>query len=233
MNGYFAQLSLWPDFREADTDGAVVHRIGRKDGIVPFDLETYHTVPLVLASSSPSKCAILRALGLRVLIDPADIVEEVKPGDEPETVVRSLAEQKGRVVARRHPEALVIGTDTIVYADGAPIGKPRDREHARNILRRFSGTTHSILTGLVVVEQKTLRQSLHVCRTDVTFRQLSPQTIERYVSTEEPMGKAGAYALQGTGALLVERIEGEYSNVLGLPIPTLVTALGDLGYELI
>lgn len=227
------QLLLWPDKRTIDTTAGIVKRVGPKKGLTPFDKATYKNIPLVLASASVSKCNILRSLGLRVIIDPANIDEVIEQGLQPEEIVQSLAKQKSQSVAIRHPGAIVIGADTLVHKDGNMIGKPRNRNHARDILNDLSGSTHSILTGLSLVDPATKKPSTRVCCTKVTFRELSNQTVERYLQTGEPMGKAGGYALQGMGALLIEKINGEYSNVLGLPIQTLVDGLGDIGYELI
>ena len=236
MSYYFPdgeQLCFWPDLVESEAASAIVRRVGRKEGLRPLDQETLRAVPLVLASGSASKCAVLRSLGLRVVIDPANIDETMDPNLDISVVVTALAVNKARAVGKRHPNALVIGADTMVGLGRERIGKPANREHAREILEKLSGLTHSIYTGLAVIDTVVNDESVQCCRTDVTFRKLSSRAIERYLRSGEPVGKAGAYALQGMGALLIERIDGEYTNVLGLPVQTLVKGIGDIGYDLI
>lgn len=230
---YGRQLSLWPEIVEDEPGSARIRLVGRRKGFVPSNHETYRSVPLVLASGSRSKVDILRQLGLRFLVDPADIDEGSFIRDTPESLVCDLAESKAKAALPRHPGALIIGADTVVIDANGIIGKPTDKINARQILKRLAGVSHKVITGLVVIDGLSDSIVRKVATSVVKFRELSDLTIERYVYTGEPVGKAGGYGLQGIGALLIEKIEGEYTNVMGLPVQTLVDALHHLGYELI
>ena len=230
---YGNQLSLWPDVLGDEPDSARIRLVGRRKGFVPSDHETYRSVPLVLASESRSKIDILRQLGLRFVVDPADIDERSFIRDTPESMVCDLAESKARAVLPRHPGTLIIGADTVVIDANGIIGKPIDKMDARGILKRLAGSSHKVITGLVAIDGLSNSMVRKVATSVVKFRELSDLTIERYVYTGEPIGKAGGYGLQGIGALLIEKIEGEYTNVMGLPVQTFVDVLHHLGYELI
>lgn len=185
--------------------------------------------PIVLASASPRRRELLTSIGLTFTVDPADVDEETLSDLDPLQQAVALAELKAEYVARRHGEALVIGADTIVTIDGMALGKPQDDEDARRMLRMLSGRTHEVITGVAVVDAATNRAASEAERTLVTFRTLSEDEIARYVASGEPMDKAGAYAIQGLGALLVSRIVGCYPNVVGLPLVTLARLLQPFG----
>lgn len=185
--------------------------------------------PIVLASASPRRRELLTSIGLTFTVDPADVDEETLSDLDPLQQAVALAELKAEHVARRHGEALVIGADTIVTIDGMALGKPQDDEDARRMLRMLSGRTHEVITGVAVVDAATNRAASEAERTLVTFRTLSEDEIARYVASGEPMDKAGAYAIQGLGALLVSRIVGCYPNVVGLPLVTLARLLQPFG----
>jgi septum formation protein len=178
---------------------------------------------LVLASRSPQRRAILKQLGVPFEIRVPDI-EELTAGD-PESVVYENARRKARV-ASRAPGERVLGVDTEVLIDGDLLGKPSGPEEARTYLGRLSGRTHSVLSGLCLLEGDTERGG--VADTHVTFRTLSPELVSWYLETGEWKDRAGAYAIQGHGAALVERIDGDYWNVVGLPVPLLLDLAPDL-----
>jgi septum formation protein len=175
--------------------------------------------PVVLASASPRRVALLRQVGLEFTVaDPGP--DRDWPGRaEPRHGVRALALEKARRVAARRPEALVIGADTVVVARGVRLGKPADAEEARAMLRRLQGRTHEVWTGLAVVRAGEQRTAAEV--TAVQFVRLTEPEIAAYVATGEPLDKAGAYGIQGAAAQLVRRVEGDYSNVVGLPLARL------------
>lgn len=185
--------------------------------------------PIVLASASPRRRELLASVGLTFTVDPADVDEESMSQLEPRQQAVALAELKAGHVARRYADAVVIGADTIVTVDGQALGKPEDAEDARRMLRMLSGRTHEVITGVAVVDAATGRMASDAERTLVTFRALSEEEIARYVASGEPMDKAGAYAIQGRGALLVSRIEGCYPNVVGLPLVVLLRLLRPFG----
>lgn len=185
---------------------------------------------LILASQSPRRQYMLRQAGLRICVVPPDIDESsVGHGLEPDRHVRRLARLKACDVARRHPDSFVIGADTIVVIDGEILGKPADAPEARRMLQRLSGKTHQVITGYAVVCEK--KKHLHVDAevTDVTFKSLSEAEIGWYIRSGEPFDKAGAYAIQGIGTFFVKRINGSYSNVVGLPVCELICHLMAIG----
>lgn len=160
-----------------------------------------------------------------------DIEERMDRALEPGALVAAISAEKARAAAAlvRDPEALLIAADTVVTLDGAVLGKPADEAQAAEMLTRLSGRTHEVYTGFTVLQGEKL-ESRSVC-TEVTFRPLTPEEISRYVSTGEPMDKAGAYGIQGLGALLVEGIRGDYFNVVGLPVCTLGQVLTRFGVD--
>jgi septum formation protein len=174
---------------------------------------------LILASSSPRRQELLRNAGFEFEVDPSSVPENLLPGEAPEALVRRLAREKAREVAARSPAgSLVLGADTAVVVDGAVLGKPTDAEDASRMLRMLSGRSHRVLTGECLVRAPGRLEALEHSSTLVWFRDLSEAEIQGYVSSGEPMDKAGAYAIQGRAARFVTRIEGCYSNVVGLPV---------------
>ena len=179
--------------------------------------------PLVLASASPRRVALLRQVGVEfTVVDPGP--DRAWPGEaEPRHGVRALALDKARRVAARRPEAVVVGADTVVVLRGARLGKPRDAAEAAAMLARLHGRMHEVWSGIAVVrggEQRTASEC-----TRVRFARLEPAEIESYVATGEPLDKAGAYGIQGRAAAFVKSIEGDYYNVVGLPLSRLRAVL--------
>ncbi len=185
---------------------------------------------VILASSSPRRRELLRAAGIAFEAIPAEIDESVQPGEIPEKHALRLAIAKAESVAasRAAETRLVVAADTIVVIDGDVLGKPESPEQAAEMLRRLSGRTHAVLTGLCVIDPPSGRRLAGVVSTDVNFAPLSEDEIREYVDSGEPMDKAGAYAIQGRASRFVERIDGCYFNVVGLPIPTLYRMLNQL-----
>jgi septum formation protein len=187
------------------------------------------TPEIILASASPRRAALLRQIGLAFRIQPSRLHEEggrAEKGHEAlEAIACRLAWAKAEDVAAQLERGLVIGADTIVICEGTILGKPRDRDEARDMLLRLGGRTHQVITGVAVVEAETGRAEVEAAVTAVAMRPIAALEAAAYAATGEPLDKAGAYAIQGRGALLVERIEGDYSNVVGLPLPTLARLL--------
>jgi septum formation protein len=181
--------------------------------------------PIVLASSSPRRRELLGLLGLTFDVSAADLDETWRDGEPPPVHAERLAREKAD--ARARPGAVVIGADTIVVIDGAILGKPRDAADARAMLRRLAGREHEVFTAVAVAYGG--RTVSGVQRTIVRFRALDDAAIAEYVATGEPLDKAGAYGIQGYGAVLVERIEGDYFTVMGLGLALLVDLLGRVG----
>jgi septum formation protein len=180
---------------------------------------------IILASQSPRRRHLLERTGLRFAVIPSEFDEASVSASTPDDYVRSLAEEKACDVGRKHPDAWVIGADTVVVVDGRILGKPASAPEARDMLRRLSGRTHQVLTGYCICRMSDARLFADAVCTDVLFKALSDDEIEWYIQTGEPFDKAGAYAIQGIGAFLVRRIYGSYSNVVGLPVCEVVEIL--------
>jgi septum formation protein len=188
------------------------------------------TPPLVLASGSPRRRQLLEQIGLRFDVEPAEADESVLPGEEAVAHVRRLALDKARVVAARRPDAIVMAGDTVVVLDGEIMAKPGDRADAVAMLLRLQGRTHRVETGVAVVAPVG-REAAEVVGADVHFRPFDRAFAEAYVATGEPMDKAGAYGIQGYGALLVDRVDGDFFAVVGFPVARVVGMLGTMGWE--
>jgi septum formation protein len=187
-----------------------------------------HTpVEVILASQSPRRRELLTLVGIKHVVSPADIDESVMPDEAPVPHCERLARAKAHVLAERHPDAVIIAADTIVVLDGDILGKPRDAADARAIIARLSGRTHTVYTAMAVARGG--RTESAVEEVSVTFRELSAEDIAEYVATGEPMDKAGAYGIQGYGATIVERIDGDYFSVMGLGLRRLVALLERVG----
>lgn len=180
---------------------------------------------VVLASASPRRRELLRLIGVEHDVRPAGIDERYLPHETPRAHAERLAREKAQTV---HEDGVVtIGSDTIVVVDGDVLGKPRDAAHAAEMLRRLSGRSHVVMTGVAVCWRDRIASGLE--EVDVTFRRLTDREIERYIATGEPMDKAGAYGIQGFGATIVERVDGDYFAVMGLALNRLVALWRSLG----
>ena len=174
---------------------------------------------IVLASASPRRVELIKAIAPECACAPADIEEVTPDGMPPEKCPAYLAGLKAKAVAARFPDAAVIGCDTVVLIDGEMLGKPRDEADAAEMLRRLSGRTHVVVTGVYVAFSGGGFGFSE--RTEVEFRRLREEEIADYVASGEPMDKAGAYGIQGVGSTLVRRINGDFYNVMGLPVARL------------
>jgi septum formation protein len=180
---------------------------------------------LILASASPRRKEMLTDLGLDFEIMTAQVDEEVQHGESPEEFVKRAAIEKALDISRKQPDAWVIGADTIVVHDEEILGKPKDGNDAQRKLMRLSGTMHRVLTGFCLqreIDEKTISR---VVATEVYFSPFTEEIAAAYVATGEPLDKAGAYGIQGRGGFLVEKINGSYSNVVGLPLAETIKEL--------
>lgn len=184
-----------------------------------------HSKPgLVLASASPRRKELLREAGIEFEVFPADISEERNPGEAPLDYALRMAQEKALKVATRFPDNCVLGADTIVIVDDEVLGKPRDSQDAGRMLTMLSDRGHHVTTAVSLVAPGRPCDT-RSCTTKVYFRKLGIDEIRRYVASGEPLDKAGAYAIQGGAASWVVRLEGEYSNVVGLPVPLVAEML--------
>jgi septum formation protein len=183
---------------------------------------------ITLASSSPRRRHLLEMLGIAHQVIPADVDESPRPGEEPEVMAVRLAAEKARSVWQRHPERPVLAADTVVVIGGEILGKPRDEADARRMLALLSGRDHRVITAVALATPAgEILQQCDVTR--VWFRPLTPELIEAYVATGESLDKAGSYGVQGVGAVLVERVEGDFFGVMGLPLRLVVSLLEAAG----
>ena len=181
---------------------------------------------LILASASPRRSELLRNAGISFIVEPAHIAEEPFPGELPLQYAQRLARDKARAIFASHPDNVVLGADTVVVVDELLLEKPRDTEDAARMLRLLSGRAHQVMTGVCLVAPGYEQTESEI--TEVRFSTLSESEIASYVQSGEPMDKAGAYAIQGMASCWVERIDGCYFNVVGLPVPRLYRMLQTL-----
>jgi septum formation protein len=183
---------------------------------------------LVLASQSPRRCEILTAAGIDFVVRAVNVPEEHRPGEPPEVYVLRLSEEKARAAVGGAGD-IVLGADTVVVAGGQILEKPRDGADAARMLAILSGREHDVITGICLLQGD--RKIVDMARTRVHFATMSESDIETYVASGEPMDKAGAYAIQGLASKFIDRIEGEYFNVVGLPIALVYRHLGSTGFS--
>ncbi len=184
---------------------------------------------LILASASPRREELLSLTGIGFRVVPGEVNEQIEDGESPEEHVLRLSAEKADAVAGQHPDAWVLGADTVVTIDGEILGKPARRDEAREMICRLSGRTHRVVTGFTIVRTASGDRCSRAVSSEVTFREIAPEEIEWYISTEEPYDKAGGYAVQGRAALFIREIRGSHTNVIGLPICEVVETLRDLG----
>ncbi|HSJ01499.1 MAG TPA: Maf family protein [Verrucomicrobium sp.] len=184
------------------------------------------SVRLVLASASPRRVELMQEAGYQFEVLIPDVEESHDESLTCEALTVENARLKGLAIAVQHPDAVVIAADTLVYLDDKPLGKPRDMEDAAAMLRRLSGRTHRVCTGVTVLAQGGAVESSFPVISEVTFKPLSEATIRDYHSKIQPLDKAGAYAVQDESAMIIDRVEGSWSNVKGLPMERLTAELG-------
>ena len=185
---------------------------------------------LILASGSPRRRELLESLGVRFEIRPADVDESALPGEGPAEHVLRLARCKSRKTVR--DSELVLAADTIVVIDGDILGKPGDAAQARSMLRRLAGRSHTVYSGVALTDGSQDRTVEILERSEVEISSITDEELAWYVGTGEPLDKAGSYAIQGLGALFVTSVKGNYTNVVGLPLPPTQTLFRDLGFDI-
>jgi septum formation protein len=187
---------------------------------------------IILASASPRRRELLEKIGLKFQVEPSNHGEAIPSGIEPHELARKISLEKAQIVARRHKNAVVIAADTFGVFHGRILGKPHTEDEARQMLKMLSGQPHSVITGFSIIDTGRNKALSRSVETIVHIRKLTPAEIDAYVNSQEPLDKAGAYAIQGLGAVIVERIEGDYTNVIGLPLSALAEALKEFGIKI-
>ena len=183
-------------------------------------------LPLILASGSPRRRELLDLMGLTYTVETSDVDESFS--GRPSETVMEISRRKAAAVAARHSDSIIIAADTLVFADGA-LGKPHTPERAKEMLRSLAGNWHHVYTGITVINTRSGRILRNVDKTRVHLVPMTEQEIDAYVATGEPLDKAGAYGIQGMGGMFVDRIDGSYSNVVGLPMSMLRIMLAQVG----
>ena len=185
--------------------------------------------PFILASASPRRAELLRQLKLDFEIIPSDAKEVFDENLSPLELCQLNAHHKARAVAKKDSDALVLGADTLVFLDHQIFGKPKDLGEARKMLMQLQGRTHQVVTGVSLIHLRRHREKIFAVSTDVVFRPLKPEQIDEYLATINPLDKAGAYAIQENGEMIVSEISGSFSNVVGLPIEKVQSELAAWG----
>jgi septum formation protein len=187
----------------------------------------------ILASESPRRRQLLEQIGLKFQVVPSNSSEDLESGLEPHELVKSLSLKKASSVASKYKNAVVIAADTFGVLGGRILGKPKTADEAREMLMAMSGKTHSVITGFTILDADDGRAVSRSVETKVHFKKLTAEEIDAYVRSGEPLGKAGAYAIQGLGAAIIERIEGDFYNVVGLPLSAVVEGLREFGIDVL
>ena len=186
---------------------------------------------IILASASPRRKELLEKIGLKFEVEPGACQEIVDKDLEPHELVQKLSREKAEAVARKYRNAVVIAADTVVLIDGKILGKPKSPTEAKKMLRVLSGKSHVVITGFTIIDTSQRRILSKAAETKVYIRELNPEEIDAYVKSGEPLDKAGAYGIQGLGSVIVEKIEGDYFNVVGLPLSALAESLKEFGVD--
>ncbi len=188
---------------------------------------------IILASASPRRKELLENLGLKFQVEPSNDEEDINSELEPHELAKSLSLKKAELVAKNHKSALVIAADTFIVFKGKILGKPQTETAARKMLAAINGRRHSVITGFTIIDTESNKVLSRSVATRVYIRQLTSNEIDAYVRSKEPLDKAGAYAIQGLGSVIVEKIEGDYFNVVGLPLSALAESLKEFGIHIL
>lgn len=184
---------------------------------------------IILASSSPRRKMVLEKSGLKFSVDVSDFNEDALEFSNPHEMVEKLSLEKAKIVAKRNPKALIIAADTTVFLNNEIIGKPKSKTDAFRILKLLSGNKHQVITGFTIIGGKKIITK-HII-SEVIFKNLSDEQINAYIATGEPMDKAGGYGIQNNAGVFVDRVIGDYNNIVGLPLAAILNALKEFGVD--
>lgn len=196
-------------------------------------MDMKNTKQIILASSSPRRKELLEKIGLTFKVDASDYAEDLSSISEHHKLAIEISRGKAQSVAARYNDAIIIGVDTFGVIDGMIIGKPHTPDEAKKMLGNISGRSHIVISGFTIIDTSSCKMLSESVETKVFIKKLTTEEIDAYVKTGEPLDKAGAYGIQGLGALIVERIEGDYYNVIGLPLFALTEALKEFGISIL
>ncbi|MGA8849265.1 MAG: Maf family protein [Dehalococcoidia bacterium] len=188
---------------------------------------------IILASASPRREELLKKIGLKFKVEPSNYEENISCELGPHELAKLLSLEKAKLVAKNHKNVLIIAADTLIVFEGKILGKPRTKTEAREMLETINGKPHSVITGFTIVDSGSNKALSRSVETKVHLRKLSSTEIDAYVKSQEPLDKAGAYAIQGLGSIIVEKIEGDYFNVMGLPLSALAVSLKEFGVHIL
>ncbi|MFC2122292.1 Maf family protein [Bacteroidota bacterium] len=187
---------------------------------------------IILASASHGRKELLKRTGLKFKVEPSNYEENISPELEPHELAKSLSLEKAKLVAKNHKNALIIAADTFIVLEDKILGKPRTETAAKKMLESISGRQHSVITGFTIMDTEDSKALSKSVETKVYIRKLTSNEIDAYVKSKEPLDKAGAYAIQGLGSAIVGKIEGDYFNVVGLPLSALAESLKEFGVRI-
>ena len=188
---------------------------------------------VILASASPRRKELLEKIGLKFEAEPSNYEEDISPKLKPHELAKSLSFEKAKVAAGSHKNALVIAADTFIVFRGKILGKPQTETQAKKMLETINGKPHSVITGFTIIDTENNKAISKSVETKVYIKRLTPNEVDAYVKSGEPLDKAGAYAIQGLGSVIVEKIEGDYFNVMGLPLSALAESLKEFGVHIL
>lgn len=188
---------------------------------------------IILASASPRRKELLEKLGLKFKVEPSNSEEHVRYELAPHELAKALSLEKAKAIAQRYKDVIIIAADTLIVFEGRILGKPHTGTEAKEILKTLNGKPHSVITAFTIVDTEANKTISRSVETKVYLRKLSSDEIDAYVKSKEPLDKAGAYAIQGLGSMIVEKIEGDYFNVVGLPLSALAESLKELGISIL
>jgi septum formation protein len=188
---------------------------------------------VILASASPRRKELLEKIGLKFEAEPSNYEEDISPKLKPRELAESLSFEKAKVAAGSHKNALVIAADTFIVFRGKILGKPKTETQAKKMLETINGKPHSVITGFTIIDTENNKAISKSVETKVYIKRLTPNEVDAYVKSGEPLDKAGAYAIQGLGSVIVEKIEGDYFNVMGLPLSALAESLKEFGVHIL
>ena len=189
---------------------------------------------IILASASPRRKELLERIGLKFEVEPSNYVEDIHSGAKPHELAQKISLEKAKAVANKHKKnAIIIAADTFIVCEGEILGKPHTENEAKKMLEAINGKPHSVITGFTIIDTENNKELSKSAETKVYVRRLSSSEIDAYVKSREPLDKAGAYAIQGLGSVIVDRIDGDYYNVIGLPLSALTEGLKEFGVNIL